>query len=225
MLGTPQAVYGDSIDGPSVSHPRYSPDGSEIAFESEGEIWKINASGSGEPTELTTTGGVASEPSWSWEPGVQRIAYTVEEPVALTRRGGSSNLRTGSEATAKDDDKASSAATTTTRRANASSVSSILGTRDVMPEKGMCANSDAACALRTAIQELIQTLEAFAGSNGVDYRPSGSARTSAPAITQAVETLQAEADTRRRRRRLPPVRHFPRPSRSGTRSRRSRISA
>ena len=145
-LGTPQDIYGDSIDGPSVSHPSYSPDGTEIAFESEGEIWKINANGSGEPTQLTTAGGDASEPSWSWEPGVQRIAYTLEEDVILSSPARRSSARKG-------------AALATL------SVNSTGDPSDANAGNGICADSTGACTLRAAIQEA----NALAGADTITF--------------------------------------------------------
>ena len=168
-LGTPQDIYGDSIDGPSVSHPSYSPDGTEIAFESEGEIWKINANGSGEPTQLTTAGGDASEPSWSWEPGVQRIAYTLEEDVVIL----SSPARRSSAR------KEAALATF--------SVNSTGDTSDAAPGNAICADSTGACTLRAAIQEA----NALAGADTINFSIGTGVQTIAvstalPPLTQSV---------------------------------------
>ncbi len=55
--------------------PAWSPDGSKIAFAAEGEIWVMNADGSG-VLRLTSDGGLADgEPSWS--PDGSRIIWAL----------------------------------------------------------------------------------------------------------------------------------------------------
>ncbi len=61
--------------------PAWSPDGSKIAFtsanysvDSQGEIYVMNADGTGVPTRLTYTSGYDGEPAWS--PDGTKIAFT-----------------------------------------------------------------------------------------------------------------------------------------------------
>ena len=54
------------------SDPAWSPDGAEILFNRGGEIWKMNADGTGE-VNLTNTGEVQLHAAWS--PDGSRIAY------------------------------------------------------------------------------------------------------------------------------------------------------
>jgi CSLREA domain-containing protein len=72
----------DSIyqTGLFVSHPSWSPDSAEIAFDADGAIFTIPAAGTtGDETQLTFTGD-ASNPSWSQTPGDDRIAYQRDAP-------------------------------------------------------------------------------------------------------------------------------------------------
>ncbi|HUJ91765.1 MAG TPA: hypothetical protein VLW05_03630, partial [Gaiellaceae bacterium] len=55
-----------TLSGPldSGTHPVWSPDGSKIAYVKGGEIWTMGAIG-GLQNQVTSTGGTASDPSWS----------------------------------------------------------------------------------------------------------------------------------------------------------------
>ena len=81
-FGTPVKVY-DSFSGEiqvPAHHPTWSRDGTEIAFESQGDIWKMPAEG-GTPTNLTNTpDDFEHDPSWSHTSGDNRIAYVQDEP-------------------------------------------------------------------------------------------------------------------------------------------------
>src|SRR5439155_20872248 len=63
-----------------VSHPSWSPDGADIAFDADGAIFTTPATGTtGDETQLTFTGD-ATNPSWSQTPGDNRIAYQRDAP-------------------------------------------------------------------------------------------------------------------------------------------------
>ncbi len=83
----------DDIDntGLFVGHPTYSPDqhpdpevaSYEIAFDANGDIFKIASDGTtGDEEQLTSTGD-ASNPSWSQTPGDDRIAYQRDAPSII----------------------------------------------------------------------------------------------------------------------------------------------
>lgn len=68
-------IYTMDVDGNNVQQvtsssafdasPTWSPDGTEIAFERDGEIYKINADGSGSPQNLTNNSERDASPFWS----------------------------------------------------------------------------------------------------------------------------------------------------------------
>ncbi|MDQ4030101.1 MAG: hypothetical protein M3168_03570, partial [Actinomycetota bacterium] len=69
------------------SDPAWSPDGSKIAYAASGEIWIMNADGSGRQT-LTTSAAGATSPSWA--PGGDEIVYADGgELFAITASGSS----------------------------------------------------------------------------------------------------------------------------------------
>jgi hypothetical protein len=74
-FGTLTPVYTADFDNGKLpaSHPTWSGDGSEIAFESGGNIWRIKVDGTG-LTPLTDT-GTAAQPSWSHTSGDDRIVF------------------------------------------------------------------------------------------------------------------------------------------------------
>jgi Tol biopolymer transport system component len=93
-----------SLGGPSVTTPRWSPDGTKIAFDStaagEYDIWVVGANG-GKPQRMTTHPAEDANPSWSrngrWiyfdsgrtgEQQVWKIPANGGEAVQLTRDGG-----------------------------------------------------------------------------------------------------------------------------------------
>jgi parallel beta-helix repeat protein len=80
-FGSETKVYDAGTGTPAASHPTWSPDGTEIAFAADGNIWKISAAG-GTATKLTTSGD-ASSPSWSKTAGDSRIAYVRTPPIFL----------------------------------------------------------------------------------------------------------------------------------------------
>jgi uncharacterized repeat protein (TIGR01451 family)/CSLREA domain-containing protein len=79
-FGTPFLLYdADEIEPgglPAGTHPTWSPDCSELAFEASSDIWKIDADGTGR-TALTSDNR-SHNPSWSQTTGDDRIAYQRE---------------------------------------------------------------------------------------------------------------------------------------------------
>ena len=77
--------YDDFDDsGLYTGHPTWSPDGTEIAFDADGAIFKIAADGElGDEVQLTFTGD-ASHPSWSQTDGDDRIAYERQAQAEIT---------------------------------------------------------------------------------------------------------------------------------------------
>ena len=77
LIASPDGEARAFTQGPSDGAPRFSPDGEAIAFtrpDAEGrkQVWVIPVAG-GEPRQLTTLPGGASEHTWS--PDSQRIAF------------------------------------------------------------------------------------------------------------------------------------------------------
>ncbi len=70
--GSNQAHF-SAITRPVPTDPAWSPDGSKLAFASGGDIYVINANGTGE-TPVTTGAGVDKDPAWS--PDGQRLAFS-----------------------------------------------------------------------------------------------------------------------------------------------------
>jgi hypothetical protein len=56
-----------------ADHPSWSPDGTEIAYDSNGSVFTILANGSGSPVNVISDGSSDSEPAWS--PDGANIAY------------------------------------------------------------------------------------------------------------------------------------------------------
>ncbi|MBA2556506.1 MAG: CSLREA domain-containing protein, partial [Chloroflexi bacterium] len=73
-FGVPSRIYDHlpEVNLPAF-RPTWSPDGTQIAFDAAGDIYRMPATG-GTPIRLTTTGD-AHSPSWSRTPGDERIVY------------------------------------------------------------------------------------------------------------------------------------------------------
>ena|SRR5215212_6326417 len=68
------------MDLPAVDKdPAFSPDGTQIAFERDGDIYKLTV-GAGE-TAVTTGGAIDTDPNWS--PDGTKIAFASNEGYAL----------------------------------------------------------------------------------------------------------------------------------------------
>lgn len=70
--GTSQAAF-SAITRPTPTDPAWSADGSRLAFASGGDIYVINANGTGE-VQVTTGAGVDRDPTWS--PDGSRLAFS-----------------------------------------------------------------------------------------------------------------------------------------------------
>jgi WD40-like Beta Propeller Repeat len=80
VFGSEKKVYdGSNYYSPAGDNPTFSPDGSQIAFEANGDILTVNTDGSN-LSALTFSGGegsgIYSDPSWSQTSGDNRIAFT-----------------------------------------------------------------------------------------------------------------------------------------------------
>ncbi len=71
------ASYRTVHDGSDESgrDPTWKPDGTQVAFEVNGDIFVANDSATPNETQMTFAGD-AEDPSWSRTPGDDRIAYT-----------------------------------------------------------------------------------------------------------------------------------------------------
>jgi Tol biopolymer transport system component len=68
-------IYDSHTAGnPPAHHPTWSRDGTSIAFDRSGDIYKMPSAG-GTLVQLTNNGEQESDPSWSHTPGDNRIAY------------------------------------------------------------------------------------------------------------------------------------------------------
>ncbi len=74
-FGSPELLYsGDFFEGPpGASHPTWSPDCSQLAFEADDDIWRIDAEGS--DLVALTDDDLSHDPSWSPDPEDNRIAF------------------------------------------------------------------------------------------------------------------------------------------------------
>jgi CSLREA domain-containing protein len=81
-FGAPVRIYDSDVDGPpAASHPTWSPDCSQLAFEADDDIWRINADGSN--VVALTDDDSSHAPSWSPDPDDKRIAYIHDTASAL----------------------------------------------------------------------------------------------------------------------------------------------
>jgi CSLREA domain-containing protein len=80
-FGTPVLLYdSDGFYTPFARDPTWSPDCSQLAYELDGDIWRIDADGTN--AVALTDNGSSFDPSWSPDPEDNRIAY-VEEPATF----------------------------------------------------------------------------------------------------------------------------------------------
>jgi hypothetical protein len=78
-FGPPVKIYDstNNVDDVPVPghHPTWSPNGSEIAFDASGDIYKTSSSPGGTATQLTNNAEEEHDPSWSHMTGDNHIAY------------------------------------------------------------------------------------------------------------------------------------------------------
>jgi hypothetical protein len=65
---------------PGSIEPNWSPDGQQIAFQRNGDIWVMNADGSG-PVQITETGGARTDADPAWSPDGTKIVFLRSDSV------------------------------------------------------------------------------------------------------------------------------------------------
>ncbi|MCV0404200.1 MAG: CSLREA domain-containing protein [Chloroflexi bacterium] len=82
-FGEPVQLYnGDILEGlPTASHPTWSPDCTQLAFEAGSDIWRIDADGTNRVA--LTSDDRSHDPSWSPDPEDNRIAFERDADTAF----------------------------------------------------------------------------------------------------------------------------------------------